>query len=246
MPYRMPPAEPHGPLDQVLPGVYLVQGSMSFNGVFRFSRNMVVVDRGDGTLVVIEAVRLNPQGLAALDALGRVTDVVRIAGAHGRDVPFYKDRYGATVWGMAGQRFFAGSDGERGETYFTSDHALEGEECPPLPGARLFHFGTRPPEAALLLPDHGGVLVPGDVLQNWGRPWRHFNLPGQIMFRGLGMVGPLRVAKLWVDNVEPDPARLRALLDLDFRHVLPLHGDPVLHNAKVKYGPAIEAIAGPG
>ena len=245
MPYPMPPAEPHGPLQEVLPNVHLVQGSMAFYGVFRFSRNMVVVDRGDGTLVIIEAVRLNHEGLAALDALGRVTDVVRLAAAHGRDVPFYKQRYGATVWDMAGQRFFEGSDWNRGATYFASDHALKGKECPPLPGAHLHHFGTHPPEAALLLPNHGGVLVPGDVLHNWCAPGRHFNLPGQLLFRGFGMVGPVRVAKPWIALVKPDPARVHALLDLNFRHVLPLHGDPVLGDAKAKYRAAIKAVGGP-
>lgn len=244
MTYRVPPAEAHGPLRQVLPGVHVVQGSMRFYGVFRFSRNMIVVDRGDGSLVVIEAVRLDDDGLAALDALGRVTDVVRLAAAHGRDVPFYKERYGATVWDVAGQRFYEGTHWDEGATYFRSDRSLRGDVCPPLAGARLFHFGTQPPEAALLLPHHGGVLVPGDVLQNWCAPWRHFNLPGQLVFRGLGMVGPVRVARRWVELVEPDPARVRALLDLDFRHVLPLHGDPVLGDAKARYRPAIEAVGG--
>ncbi len=244
MPQRMPPAEPHGPLTQALPGVHRVQGSMAFFGVVRFSRNMMVVERGDGTLVVVEAVRLDDAGLAALDALGRVTDVVRLAAAHGRDVPFYKQRYGATVWDIAGQRFFRGTRWDRGATYLESDHALDGEDCPPLPGARLFHYGTTPPEAALLLPIDGGVLIPGDALQNWGDAGPHFNLPGRVMFRAMGLIGPHRLARPWVEGVQPDPERIRAILALPFRHVLPLHGDPVLHQAKERFRPAIEAYAG--
>jgi hypothetical protein len=52
-----------------------------------------------------------------LDALGKVTDVIRIAGFHGMDDPFYKERYGAKVWVVRGQRYVAGFDSKAPQTY---------------------------------------------------------------------------------------------------------------------------------
>lgn len=239
MSVRFPPAEPHGTLVDVLPGLHLVQGSMHL-GPARFSRNMVVIQRGDD-LVLVNTVRLDAGGLEALDGLGRVTDIVRLAHGHGRDDPFYKARYGATVWDMAGMRYFKGVRWNKGATYFRSDHQLDGETCPPLPGARLFHLGTVPPEAVLWLPHAGGTLIAGDALHNWGTPHGHFNLPGRLLFRCMGLIGPHRFGKGVLDICRPAPARLRALLDLGWDHLLPAHGDAVLGDAPAQYEAALAA-----
>src|SRR5687768_17538536 len=105
------PAWPHGALVEVFPDVFFATGSIRFPGpipVFG-SRNMTVVR--DGTsLTLINTVRLDDAGLAALDALGRVENVVRLAGFHGSDDAFYKDRYGATVWAVPGHVYARGFD----------------------------------------------------------------------------------------------------------------------------------------
>lgn len=238
---RFPPARAHGPLREVLPGLHLVKGSFRL-GPITMSRNMTVIARGDD-LVLVNSVRLDPHGLAQLDALGRVTDVIRLAAAHGSDDPFYKDRYGATVWDIEGQRYFEGTDARKGKTYFVSDHALGNGPVPPLPGARSIRLSTQPPEGLLLLPHGGGTLVSGDVLHHWARGRDHFNLVGRVLMRGLGFVGPHRIGKGWLDACAPDPAELEALLELPFAHVLPAHGDPVLGDAPAKYRHAVQAYA---
>jgi hypothetical protein len=90
----------------------------------RFSRNMTVVREGD-RLVLINAVRLDDAGLAALDALGKVTDVIRLAGNHGLDDPFYADRYHAKVWVVKGQRYTSGFNTRSPRTYFTPDVEMD-------------------------------------------------------------------------------------------------------------------------
>src|SRR6478735_11956040 len=101
-----PPALAHGTLSEVLPNIFFVTGTMRMPGPLpvTFSRNMSVVREGK-RLILINSVRLDDEGLRALDALGTVTDVVRVAGYHGRDDPFYKERYGAKVWVVKGQRY---------------------------------------------------------------------------------------------------------------------------------------------
>jgi len=93
---KFPPAQPHGALREVFPDVFFVTGTAGLPGPLpvRFSRNMTVVRAGE-RLTLINSVRLSEEGLRALDALGKVTDVLRLAGFHGMDDPFYKDRYGA-------------------------------------------------------------------------------------------------------------------------------------------------------
>lgn len=242
-PPRRVPVQPHGALTEVVPGLHLVQGSMTF-GPARFSRNMVVVDRGDGELVLVNSVRLDEAGLAALDALGRVSDVVRLAGGHGADDPFYKDRYDARVWAMAGQRYFEGLDFRKGATYFEADEPVEGEALGALPEARLFHFDTTPQESLLWLPHSGGTVVAGDALQNWAATSGHFNLLGGLGFRLMGFVGPCRLGKGWLDICKPSAERVGAVLELSFENLLPAHGDPVIGGARERFRPAIEAYVG--
>ncbi len=86
----------------------------------RFSRNMTIVQEGE-RLVLVNSVRLNEEGLARLDALGKVSDVIRLAGFHGMDDPFYADRYGAKVWAVKGQRYVAGFKTRSERTYFAPD-----------------------------------------------------------------------------------------------------------------------------
>ena len=74
---------------------------------------------------MINSVRLDDAGLAALDKLGKVTDVIRIAANHGMDDPFYAERYGAKVSVVKGQRYTAGFETDVPDTYFTPDHELE-------------------------------------------------------------------------------------------------------------------------
>lgn len=237
----LPPPEPHEEIREVLPDLFLVQGSMSF-GEARFSRNMSILRDGE-RLVLFNSVRLNDEGLAALDALGTVTDVVRLAAFHGRDDPFYKERYGAAVWHAKGQQYFEGVDATKGAIYFVADHELDGEEIAAVPGARFLRFSTTPPEAVLLLPHSGGTLIAGDSFQNWGDQERHFNEAGAKQFAEWGFIGPHKLGPGWVRNVKPDPAELRAMLELGFANVLPAHGDPVIGDAVEKYRPAVEAYA---
>jgi hypothetical protein len=99
-----PDALPHGPIVEIFPDVFFVTGTMRaefFGSMWQFSRNMTVV-REDGRLTIVNSVRLNDEGLAQLEALGNVVNVVRIGDMHGIDDPFYLKRYGPTFWALPG------------------------------------------------------------------------------------------------------------------------------------------------
>lgn len=234
-----PPAQAHGDLDEVLPGVFFVSGSMK-GGPLRFSRNMTVVREGD-RLIVVNSVRLNDAGLAKLETLGEVTDVIRLAGFHGMDDPFYKDRYGAKVWAVEGQTYFRGLDPAKAKAppYFEADAAIRPGSELPLE-ATLHAFGTRPPEGLLVLPREGGVAIVGDALQNWGRTDGYFNVIGKVAMKALGFIKPHNIGPGWAKAARPSAESIRSILDLEFEHLLPAHGAAVIGGAKQAFRPAIE------
>ena len=93
-----PPASPHGPFREVFEGVWFVRGGIKMPMIVpvKFGRAMTVV-RGDDGLVLFNSMRLSDDGLRDLESLGELKHVVRLAGFHGRDDGFYRDRDGATV-----------------------------------------------------------------------------------------------------------------------------------------------------
>jgi len=237
-----PPAHPHGDLREIFPGIYFVTGTVAMGPGIRFSRNMTIVREGDG-LVAINSVRLNEDGLAQLDKLGRLTDVIRLAGFHGSDDAFYKERYGATVWAIKGQRYVPGFDSSKGESYFDADAQIDAATALPVADARVYLFDSTPPEGLLVLAREGGVVVAGDCLQHWARPDAYFSLLGRVMMRMMGFIQPHNVGPAWLKQAKPLASELLGILELEFEHVLPAHGAPVLGGAKPAYRPAIERAA---
>jgi hypothetical protein len=240
-PRPFPPALPHSSLREVLPGIYFVTGSIDMPGRLpvRFSRNMTIVKEGE-RLVLINTVRLDEKGLAALDALGRVTDVIRLAGNHGMDDPFYKDRYSAKVWVVRGQRYKAGFTSNSPDTYFTPDIEMDAATALPLAGAKLYVIDSKPPEGILVLPQHNGVAIAGDCLQHWHKSDPYFSLLAKLMMPLMGFIKPYNVGPAWLKACKPPADQMRGILNLQFANVLPSHGDVVLGDAVTHYRPAIE------
>lgn len=239
-----PPALPHGPIEEILPDLFQVTGTCRMAGPvpLRFSRVMTVWKRADG-LVVFNSVRLGEEGERALDLLGPVRLIVRLAGNHGSDDPYYRDRYKAPLWAPSGAPYIPGFD-TRAEPYCEPDHWFLGGETLPLPGVVVHHFGSKPAEAIAVLPIHGGVAVVGDSLQNWAAPDPYFNWIARISMRGMGFFRPYNVGPGWLRQCRPPERDLRAVLDLPFRHALLAHGAPVIDDAQERYRASIEFAAG--
>jgi hypothetical protein len=243
----LPPARPHGQLREVFPDVFFVQGTMRFPGpvAVHVSRNMVVVRQG-AELTLVNTLRLDEDGLAALSALGTVKHVVRLAAFHGSDDAFYKERFGATVWAVKGQFYAEGFDPAPNESkvYFRPDQVVDETTALPLAGARLYRFVSVPGgEALLLLEREGGIVIAGDSLQNWTAPDAYMNWPGRWALRLMGFLAPHNVGPGWLKQLKPAAEELEGILALPFEHVLPSHGDPVIGGAREKYRPAVTAAA---
>ena len=227
-----PPAQKHGELREVLPDIFFVTGTFKASGLVSFGRNMTVVRRG-GELVIVNSVRLDDAGLAALDKLGKVTHVIRLAGNHGMDDPFYAERYGAKVWVIKGQKYRA----------FTPHHEIDASTELPIPGAKAYVIDAAAPEGLLLLPEHGGTLIAGDCLQNWATPDENCSFVARVMMRPMGFIKAHNVGPMWFKKAKPPKAQVRGILDLTFANVLPAHGAPVIGNARELYRPRIDVVA---
>jgi hypothetical protein len=238
-----PPAYKHGELRELFPGIHFVTGTVAMGPGIRISRNMTVVREGDA-LVVVNSVRLDDAGLKQLDALGDVTHVIRLAGFHGSDDAFYKERYGAKVWAIKGQRYTTGFSGEGQEPYFEADAEIDATTPLPIGDAAVYTFGSKPPEALLVLAREGGVVVSGDCLQHWHTTDPYFSFFGGLMMRMMGFIKPHNIGPGWLKQAKPSADDLRGVLELEFEHVLPAHGAPVVGGAKPAYRAALErAIA---
>ena len=242
-PRPFPAALPHGALQEVLPGIHFVNGTVALPGPLpvRFSRAMTVV-REANRLILVNSVRLDDAGLAALDALGKVSDVIRLAANHGMDDPFYKARYGAKVWAVKGQRYTAGFNTRAAQTYFAPDLEMDSSTPLPIVGASLYVMDSQPPEALLLLPRNGGVVIAGDCLQNWAGVDAHFNGLGRMMMRMMGFIKPYNIGPGWLKQGKPPKPQLRKILELEFANVLPAHGRPVIGGARDHFRAAIERV----
>lgn len=240
---KFPKAGEHGEIAELFPDVFFVTGTVDMKGPLptRFSRNMTIL-RQDGELVLVNSVRLGEAGLAALDRLGKVTHVIRLAGFHGMDDPFYKERYDATVWSVDAP-YVTGFDASKGKVYFTPDIIMHDDTELPVRDARLIRFASaRPGEALLHLDREGGIVISGDCLQNWGSTDRYFSLPARLIMRLMGFIKPHNVGPGWLKAAKPDVKEIKALLDLQFQHVLPCHGAAVIGNARKLYEPVISNL----
>jgi hypothetical protein len=228
-----PPAEKHGELREVLPDIFFVTGTFKASGLVKFGRNMTVVRHG-GELAIVNSVRLDDAGLAALDKLGKVTNIIRLAAFHGMDDPFYAERYDAKVWTVKGQTYGNG---------FKQHHEADANTTLPIPGAKLYVFDTKVPEGLLVLAEHGGTIVSGDCLQNWAKPDENCSFVARIAMRPMGFIKAHNIGPMWLKNAKPPKEQMRGILDLTFANVMPAHGAPVIGNARELYRPRIDAVA---
>lgn len=201
----------------------------------RIGRSMTVL-RNEGELTLINSMRLSDEGLEDLEALGPVAHVVRLGGFHGRDDAFYRERFGARVHAIVGQKYTRGMDPKADTPYLEPDIWLDERSPLPFGDAKLKIFSTsNPPEAVCLVERHGGILVTGDSLQHTPKADEYHSLIAKLAMKRMGFFKPYNVGPGWIRFAKPTASDVRSLLELDFEHVLPGHGEPVVGGAKEKF-----------
>lgn len=220
-----PQAQPHDPIVEIFPDVFLVRGSMRMGRGMRISRNMTVL-RHDGELTAINAIRLSRPAEQELEKLGKVKHLIRLGNFHGLDDRYYVDRFGTTFWCQAQSRHYSDPP---------PDVVLEAAVALPVPDAELFVFEhTRRPECALLVNREDGILITCDSLQHWGDR-RYCSLLVRLMMPFIGFRRATLIGPLWLKYMTPADAGLvldfQRLLALRFRHLVNAHGSLLRDNA---------------
>ncbi len=234
----LPPALAHGPIEEVFPDVFFVSGAMEtvLQGMdWEFSRNMTVVRDGE-RLIIVNSVRLGEEGLAELDRLGKVTDVVRLGCLHGRDDQFYVERYDAGYWTMPGMEH---ESGLKATGTLTPGGPL------PISDASLFSFRTTQiSEGILPLDRAGGILIACDALQNWLSPDEYFSDASSKLMQNMGFFTPANIGPVWFQAATPSGEDFSRLKMLTFRHALCGHGEPLRDSAHEDYAATFHRMLG--
>lgn len=214
---EFPKVEPHGPLQQIMDNVWYLTGSVVLKPLVRLSRNMVIIRHQD-ELTLINSIRLNEAGEQTLEALGKVTHIMKIGG-HGMDDAYYLDRYQAKHWIIDPNSTDSQND--------DIGQLVEGVDLP-FPDARLFEFkDTIKPETALLIERNGGLLITCDSVQHWV-PNDFMSLGAKVITRLMGFQKPAQIAPLWKKVQTAPNTSLRSDFDrlaaLPFERIIGGHG----------------------
>lgn len=226
-----PDATPHGDIKEVFEDVFMVTGSVVMAPGLQLSRNMIIVREGT-ELTLISTVRLDEERLQALDKLGLVKHIVKLGAYHlgqhnGIDDPFYVDRYSAKLWAMPDMKHLKS---------LSTTNLLTPEGELPFKDVLMFSYETsKKPEGLLLINKAGGILISCDSLQNWVEPDEYFSdLAANVM----GKAGFFRAANIgpeWRRACEPQASDFSRILALEFSHLLPSHGKPIIDTAKKEF-----------
>ena len=217
----------HGPLEALANNLWRVQGALPGMSL---KRNMTVVRRADGSLLLHSPIALDEARQRQLEALGPIAALVIPNAGHRLDAPAYKSRYPSVVsfcprGGRTKIEEVVAVDG----TY--EDYADDG--C-----VRLETLdGVNGAEGAMFVrSDDGVTLVLNDVVMNMDRKK---DLLGYLFTTVLGSAPGPRVSRLVRLVFVKDAPALR-------RHLERLAATPhlqrlIVAHEKIAYGPAASA-----
>ena len=225
---KFPEVQPHGALEKIIDDVWYLTGSVAFKPLVRLPRNMVVV-RNNGELTLIDSVRLNAEGEAALLALGKIAHVMKI-GFHAMDDAYYVERFGAKYWSVSPV-----SDGVE---------KIDENTVLPFPDARVFMFKqTKRPEAAILIEREGGLLITCDSVQHWV-PKKVMSPLAKVLTRFIGFQKSAQIGPPWRKAMTPEGGSLRGdferLAGLKFSRLIGGHGGLLEARANEVLGQSIK------
>lgn len=232
-----PKAFAHGSIQEIFPDIFFVTGASIFEhegNTIQKSNNMVIVRDGN-KLTLINTLRLNEDGLKALDKLGRVTNVVRLGAFHDRNDIFYLDRYKAKLWALKGMIH---------KNNRQADFLIGETDSIPFPDASFFKFETTSqPEAILHIARNGGILITCDSIKNWNHVDEFFSEKTGKEFLAQGLIKPVNIDKIWTGAMNPKGSDFKRLQALKFQHLLSAHGEPNIGNADTQLLPILEKLS---
>ncbi|MBN9226307.1 MULTISPECIES: hypothetical protein [Legionella] len=227
------PAWPHGDIIKAFENVYVVRGSnITYFADTRIqhSRNMTIIN-SNGDLTLINTVRLNEEGLRALDMLGSVKHVVSIGAFHGRDDAFYLDRYQSEFWTVHPEK----------KAYIT--RCLQDNNALPIKNSHFFMFkNSSPAEGFIYMNNQEGIIITCDSIKNWVEIDQYFSEDTAKMAISQGEITKARISPIWLNATGVHKADFDYLLHLQFKHLISAHGDVLKNTAYEDVKNSVEQI----
>mgnify|MGYP003335280616 CR=1 FL=1 len=219
-------ALPHGPITEVFPDVFVVQGDFRMGPLVSINRNMIVLRQGRN-LTLLNAIRLSVAGEKELAALGEVRHLVKLGHFHNRDYAYTRDRFKPRFWSPS-------------EADAPDERLVEGA-AGPVDRAEVFVFaGTGSREAAFVLKQsQGGLLLTCDSIQHWPNT-QGCSFVGGLICKQMGFLSArAKIGPIWAkeltgkrpETLRPDFDRL---LTRDFVHLLSGHGALLRDDARME------------
>ena len=209
---------PHGKVEKIDENIFMVRGSIKMNPLMRITRNMAIVRQGY-ELSLINPIRVSREVELQIEALGSIKHLVRLGAFHGIDVPYYSEKYSASMWAQSG-----------GSTYTVPkiDNEISAGCQLPFLNAEIIEFnGSMQSECVLLLKVGKGLLLTCDALQNYG-DYSYNNLLAKLLMPLIGFPRATIVGPIWLKFMTPENQSLevefRKLLNLEFDSLLAAHG----------------------
>lgn len=198
-------------------GLWVVHGTFSMSPAGTFPRTMTVVRHSGGQVAIVNSLRMDEAGEAALRALGNVTAVVRLGSFHGVDDDYYVRMFGAVAYALPGSPLPPALP-------VPPVALVAGLADAPIPGASVFVFAVTKAEAALHLPAHGpagsgGTVLFCDAVINMGPRPAHLGWLMAALCRWMGFTG-LRPAPLWYKFAKQQGGLDDAYMVAEYRRLL--------------------------
>ena len=212
-------SEPHAPLRQLAPNIWIAERRQSFHGL-EVGTRMTVIRLADGRLLLHSPVALTPDLRRELDAIGRVCFAVapnRVHHLHAGEVA--KVYPGAQLW------LAPGLERKRPDLVFV---AVLGDEAPaPWKGEvdQVFFRGRPYENEVTFFHRASRTLILCDLAFNFGP---RAAAPTRLLMRLLrsyGHFGPSKLDPLLIRNRRAARESLERILAWDFDRVVVAHGD---------------------
>lgn len=225
------PVLPHGSLEEVLPNVFAVTGTMNLFGLFRYSRVMTILKHND-ELSILNPVRVDENLLEKLKELGRIERILKIGQLHNVDLPLYMDQFAPQLWCNKDDP----SIGDYSVTGFFDDHQM----LPEFNAHVKVIEGSRIKESVLVTPEDGGCLHSCDAFVNMGIDPNHNWLTAKLSKL---LPDPTYIGPNWIKAAKPPERSMREVLaNYEFENFVPAHGRPIIGNAKDKLSCYIDSF----
>ncbi len=213
---------PHSDLQEVLPNIFVVTGSMKIFGLFQYSRTMTILRDGE-VLALVNPVRVNDRVLNEIQKMGKIKHLLKIGQLHNVDVPFYMDKFSPDLW--------VNKDDPSIGDYQPKAYFDDYNEIPILNCKVKTIVDSKIKESFLVTPANGGCLHSCDAFVNMGVDSNHNWLTAKL---SKFLPDPTYIGPNWIKMAKPPEASMKAVLNYDFENFIPAHGQPILGGAKDK------------